>query len=160
MEVDLDLNAYGNARLHFDTRKQRAVKQQKTLEANEKALKAAEKKAAHQLTQVKVFFHLCPPISQQSRASKHARIPKRCEQTPGMRAVSKDGGTFQGCEKSERMRAMCQKMQANLLDARNVKDTRIFKRMQADSRGLPQAKSNVASNLKDAGNLSGCKHRS
>lgn len=50
--VDLSLNAYGNARAHFDSRKRHSAKQVKTLAANEQALKAAEKKAAAQLLKV------------------------------------------------------------------------------------------------------------
>ena len=52
VEIDLDLNAYANARLHYDSRKAKAAKQQKTVEQNAKALKAAEKTAQHKLTQV------------------------------------------------------------------------------------------------------------
>ena len=52
VEVDLDLNAHANARtLHAD-RKARSVKQAKTLAANTRALKVAEKKAQAQLSQV------------------------------------------------------------------------------------------------------------
>ena len=53
MELDLDFNAYANARAHYEKRKQHMVKQQKTVDANEKALKAAEKKAQQQLSQVR-----------------------------------------------------------------------------------------------------------
>ena len=53
MELDLDFNAYANARAHYEKRKQHIVKQQKTVDANEKALKAAEKKAQQQLSQVR-----------------------------------------------------------------------------------------------------------
>ena len=53
VELDLDFNAYANARAHYEKRKQHMVKQQKTVDANEKALKAAEKKAQHQLSQVR-----------------------------------------------------------------------------------------------------------
>ena len=53
VELDLDLNAYANAQTHHDKRKQHIVKQQKTVDANEKALKAAEKKAQQQLSQVR-----------------------------------------------------------------------------------------------------------
>jgi len=45
VELDLDFNAYANARIHYEKRKQHIVKHQKTVDANEKALKAAEKKA-------------------------------------------------------------------------------------------------------------------
>ena len=53
VELDLGFNAYANARAHYDKRKQHMVKQQKTVDANEKALKAAEKKAQQQLSQVR-----------------------------------------------------------------------------------------------------------
>lgn len=53
VELDLDFNAYANARAHYEKRKQHMVKQQKTVDANEKALKAAEKKAQQQLSQVR-----------------------------------------------------------------------------------------------------------
>ncbi|KAL0022374.1 hypothetical protein WJX77_005710 [Trebouxia sp. C0004] len=53
VELDLDFNAYANARIHYEKRKQHMVKQQKTVDANEKALKAAEKKAQQQLSQVR-----------------------------------------------------------------------------------------------------------
>ena len=53
VELDLDFNAYSNARAHYEKRKQHMVKQQKTVDANEKALKAAEKKAQQQLSQVR-----------------------------------------------------------------------------------------------------------
>lgn len=48
-QVDLGLSAYSNAAAHHDLRKRQAVKQAKTLAANEAALKAAEKKTAAQL---------------------------------------------------------------------------------------------------------------
>ena len=53
VELDLDFNAYANARAHYEKRKQHMVKQQKTVDANEKALKAAEKRAQQQLSQVR-----------------------------------------------------------------------------------------------------------
>ena len=56
MEVDLDLNAYANARVHFEQRRAHATKQAKTVAANEKALKAAEKKAEKQLAQVRMLI--------------------------------------------------------------------------------------------------------
>ena len=58
VEIDLDLNAYANARAHFESRKAKAAKQQKTVEQNAKALLAAEKTAQQKLTQVS-----CPPLS-------------------------------------------------------------------------------------------------
>lgn len=52
VEVDLGLNAYANARWHHELKRKHALKQSKTLEANVKAFKAAEKRTAVQLTQV------------------------------------------------------------------------------------------------------------
>jgi hypothetical protein len=52
VEVDLALNAYANARAHYEARKRHQVKQQKTLDAHARALKAAEKKTTQQLSQV------------------------------------------------------------------------------------------------------------
>lgn len=52
VEMDLDLNAYANARAHYENRKAKAAKQQKTVEQNAKALLAAEKTAQLKLTQV------------------------------------------------------------------------------------------------------------
>ncbi|KAK9797102.1 hypothetical protein WJX73_010610 [Symbiochloris irregularis] len=53
VEVDLDMNAFANARRHFEQRRVHATKQAKTLAANSKALQAAEKKAEQQLAQAK-----------------------------------------------------------------------------------------------------------
>eukprot|EP00897_Mesotaenium_endlicherianum_P003139 jgi/Mesen1/2853/ME000174S02111 len=53
VEVDLALSAYANARAWFDQKKRHAVKQEKTVAAHEKALKAAEKKTQQQLAQAK-----------------------------------------------------------------------------------------------------------
>eukprot|EP00793_Prasinoderma_coloniale_P005165 PRCOL_00000926-RA len=53
VEVSLDKSAYANARLHFSTRKKRAEKQQKTLDAQGTALAAAERKMEQQLQKVK-----------------------------------------------------------------------------------------------------------
>ncbi len=52
VEVEIDLNAAANARNLYANRKANLVKQQKTLDANEKAFKAAEKRAAQQLSKV------------------------------------------------------------------------------------------------------------
>ena len=67
--MDLDLNAYANARMHFDARRAHASKQAKTEAAAEKALAAAEKRAALQLSQVPpyIIFNYfpapgCPPL--------------------------------------------------------------------------------------------------
>ncbi|KAL4425918.1 hypothetical protein ABPG75_009934 [Micractinium tetrahymenae] len=53
VEVDLGLSAHANARAYYDSRRKHQTKQQKTLDANQKALKAAEKKAQAQLKQVR-----------------------------------------------------------------------------------------------------------
>ena len=63
VEIDLDLNAYANARAHFENRKAKAAKQQKTVEQNAKALLAAEKTAQQKLTQV------CFPLLSQAQYS-------------------------------------------------------------------------------------------
>ena len=54
--VDLSLNAYANARAHHDQKKKHALKQSKTLEANVKAFKAAEKRTATALTQACLIY--------------------------------------------------------------------------------------------------------
>lgn len=53
MEVDLSLSAHANARVYYDSRRKHQTKQAKTLGANTKALKAAEKKAQQQLSQAR-----------------------------------------------------------------------------------------------------------
>ena len=52
VEVDLDMNAHANARAWHGDRKARTVKQQKTIEANKKALAVADKKVQVQLSKV------------------------------------------------------------------------------------------------------------
>ena len=52
VEVDLDLNAHTNARAWHGDRKARSAKQAKTVEANERALAVAGKKAQQQLSKV------------------------------------------------------------------------------------------------------------
>ena len=52
VEVDLDMNAHANARAWHGDRKARTVKQQKTIEANTKALAVADKKVQIQLSKV------------------------------------------------------------------------------------------------------------
>ncbi|KAK9841572.1 hypothetical protein WJX74_008143 [Apatococcus lobatus] len=52
VEVEIDINAAANARNLYANRKANLVKQQKTLDANDKAFKAAEKKATQQLNKV------------------------------------------------------------------------------------------------------------
>ncbi|KIY94935.1 hypothetical protein MNEG_13027 [Monoraphidium neglectum] len=51
--VDLSLSAYANARQHHESRKRQLQKRDKTLAANEAAFKAAEKKAAAQLANLR-----------------------------------------------------------------------------------------------------------
>ena len=52
MEVNLALNAHANARWHHELRKKHLGKLQKTVDANAKAFKAAEKRTNTQLVQV------------------------------------------------------------------------------------------------------------
>lgn len=52
VEVDLDMNAHANARAWHGDRKARTVKQQKTIEANKRALAVADKKVQIQLSKV------------------------------------------------------------------------------------------------------------
>ncbi len=56
MEVDLALNAHANARWHHELRKKHLGKLQKTVDANAKAFKAAEKRTNTQLVQVPCLF--------------------------------------------------------------------------------------------------------
>ena len=51
VELDLDLNAYSNARVHFEQKKARDAKHQKTVEQNRLAFAAAEMRAKQQLSQ-------------------------------------------------------------------------------------------------------------
>jgi predicted ribosome quality control (RQC) complex YloA/Tae2 family protein len=52
VDLDLTLTAQKNAQIYYDLRKKTAVKHQKTIEASEKALKAAERKTARALKDV------------------------------------------------------------------------------------------------------------
>lgn len=52
VEVDLGLNAAANARVRHEARKHHTAKQRRTVEANARALAAAEKRTAQQLAQV------------------------------------------------------------------------------------------------------------
>ena len=52
VEVDLALNAHANARWHHELRKKHLGKLRKTLDANAKAFKAAEKRTNTQLVKV------------------------------------------------------------------------------------------------------------
>ncbi len=58
VELDLDMNAHANARAWHGDRKARTVKQQKTIEANKKALAVADKKVQIQLSKVHLPSHL------------------------------------------------------------------------------------------------------
>jgi hypothetical protein len=53
VQVDLAMSAYSNAAAHHGTRKRQMAKQEKTLAAHAEALKAAEKKAAVQLANLR-----------------------------------------------------------------------------------------------------------
>lgn len=52
VEVDLGLNAAANARVRHEARKRHTAKQRRTVEANARALAAAEKRTTQQLAQV------------------------------------------------------------------------------------------------------------
>jgi predicted ribosome quality control (RQC) complex YloA/Tae2 family protein len=54
VDIDLGLSAYANARSFYDQKRFAAKKEQKTLEASGKALKAAEKKTRQTLKEVAV----------------------------------------------------------------------------------------------------------
>ncbi|XP_005099828.1 nuclear export mediator factor Nemf [Aplysia californica] len=54
VDIDLALSAYGNSRKYFDKKRQAAKKQQKTVEASNKAFKSAEKKTKQTLKDVAV----------------------------------------------------------------------------------------------------------
>ena len=58
--MDLALNAHANARWHHDVRKKHLGKLQKTLDANAKAFKAAEKRTNTQLVQAHSDRNLLP----------------------------------------------------------------------------------------------------
>ena len=51
------MNAHANARAWHGDRKARTVKQQKTIEANKKALAVADKKVQVQLSKVRSLHH-------------------------------------------------------------------------------------------------------
>lgn len=53
VEVDLGLNAASNARVRHEARKRHTAKQRRTVEANARALAAAEKRTTQQLAQVR-----------------------------------------------------------------------------------------------------------
>eukprot|EP00698_Gefionella_okellyi_P000468 TRINITY_DN10423_c0_g1_i1.p1 TRINITY_DN10423_c0_g1~~TRINITY_DN10423_c0_g1_i1.p1 ORF type:complete len:1065 (-),score=298.79 TRINITY_DN10423_c0_g1_i1:68-3262(-) len=55
VDIDINLSAHANARQYFDQRRQSAIKQQKTVNSTQHALKAAEAKAQKALKQVKVM---------------------------------------------------------------------------------------------------------
>uniref|UniRef100_A0A915JIT5 Uncharacterized protein n=1 Tax=Romanomermis culicivorax TaxID=13658 RepID=A0A915JIT5_ROMCU len=54
IDVDLGMNAYQNACKYYTSKKQSAVKEQKTLQASDKALKSAEQKTQELLKQVQI----------------------------------------------------------------------------------------------------------
>jgi hypothetical protein len=53
VQVDLSLSAYSNAAAHHTARKKQQAKQEKTLAAHAEAFKAAQKKAAAQLANLR-----------------------------------------------------------------------------------------------------------
>ncbi|KAG8228129.1 hypothetical protein J437_LFUL000131, partial [Ladona fulva] len=55
VDIDLDLSAYANARAYYDQKRHAAVKQQKTLDSEKKALKSAEKKTKQALKEVQAI---------------------------------------------------------------------------------------------------------
>ncbi len=59
VELNLDLSAYANARTFYEARRKQLDKQSRTLAANDRALKQAEKKAALQLKQVGGVLWVC-----------------------------------------------------------------------------------------------------
>lgn len=73
--MDLDLNAHANARRWHGDRKARSAKQAKTLDANTRALRVAEKKAQAQLSKVRA----CRPGPVASRLGHKTRVPKVAE---------------------------------------------------------------------------------
>ena len=52
VDIDLGLSAYANARKYFDMKRHAAQKEQKTIDASQKALKSAEKKTKQTLKEV------------------------------------------------------------------------------------------------------------
>ena len=79
VEVDLDMNAHANARAWHGDRKARTVKQQKTIEANKKALAVADKKVQIQLS--KVHRHSEPFLQDPSAAQVQASTQGRTHAT-------------------------------------------------------------------------------
>lgn len=71
--MDLELNAYANARAHFESRKKHMHKQQKTVDANVKALKAAEKRTQQQLSKVWALFGESVKLSMVQARADEAR---------------------------------------------------------------------------------------
>ena len=69
------MNAHANARAWHGDRKARTVKQQKTIEANKKALAVADKKVQVQLSKVSLtwLFQQGVPACQLSSAHKAGR---------------------------------------------------------------------------------------
>lgn len=54
IDIDLDCSAYANARKYYDMKRTHAKKEQKTIDASEKAFKSAEKKTKQALKEVAV----------------------------------------------------------------------------------------------------------
>lgn len=52
IDIDLGLSAYGNAKKYYERKKQADLKQQKTIDASEKAFKSAKKKTVQSLKEV------------------------------------------------------------------------------------------------------------
>ena len=76
VEVDLALNAHANARWHHELRKKHLTKLQKTVDANVKAFKAAEKRTNTQLIQVMAATHTL-----RTRSACYSGIAKMCGRT-------------------------------------------------------------------------------
>ncbi|MGH0178584.1 UNVERIFIED_CONTAM: hypothetical protein FKN15_078048 [Acipenser sinensis] len=56
VDIDLSLSAYANAKKYYDHKRHAAKKQQKTVEAAEKAFKSAEKKTKQTLKEVQTVI--------------------------------------------------------------------------------------------------------
>ncbi|GLH01515.1 Nuclear export mediator factor NEMF homolog [Gryllus bimaculatus] len=58
IDIDLDLTAFANARKYYDQKRSAAKKQQKTIDAQTKAFKSAEKKTKQTLKEVQAITHI------------------------------------------------------------------------------------------------------
>lgn len=58
VDIDLDLTAFANARKYYDQKRHAAKKQQKTIDAQVKAFKSAEKKTKQTLKEVQAITHI------------------------------------------------------------------------------------------------------